>query len=346
MKMWPSLLAAVALIASLSAPRFAMAQGEPSLTIGSKAPALDIEHWVSNGQGKFQQVKDFEPGKVYVVEFWATWCGPCVMSMPHLAQTQKNYASKGVQIISVSDEDRETVDEFLAKEVRSMDDEEDEGEATETSAKQTYADLTGVYCLTCDPDGSVHKDYMEAARQNGIPTCFIVGKTGLVEWIGHPMQMDEPLEKVVGGSWDRDAFAAEMKRQEAAQAMFVKFARKMQAGSFDDAAAILDQITESMDDPEILNSISWQIYEIAAENDEFPKVLIKAATAAAEKAVAADPENGMILDTLAHLVHLNGELDRAIELQTKAVKNPGPEPQPIQDFLDQLKKEKAERDGR
>ena len=58
------------------------------LTIGSDAPAIDVEHWVQDGKGKFKPVTEFAKGKVYVVEFWATWCGPCIMSMPHLVELQ------------------------------------------------------------------------------------------------------------------------------------------------------------------------------------------------------------------------------------------------------------------
>lgn len=136
--------------------------------VGSKAPELDIEHWLSDGKGKFKKVTSFADGNIYVVEFWATWCGPCIASMPHLAEMQEKLAEKKVQIISVSDEDLETVEGFLKRELPSDD-------------EKTYADLTSAYCLTADPDKSVYKDYMLAAKQNGIPTAFIVGKKGIIE---------------------------------------------------------------------------------------------------------------------------------------------------------------------
>lgn len=407
----------------------------PMLTIGSKAPSINIEHWISDGNGKFKPVTEFEDDKVYVVEFWATWCGPCVASMPHLAETQNKFLGKGVQIISISDEDLETVNEFLERPVRgarkpAADATEDGTEKKTTQKKSvtpTYGELTSAYCLTTDPDGSVKADYMEAAGQNGIPTSFIVGKTGLIEWIGHPMSMDAPLAEIVAGKWDREAFLEEFRREQERDLLMAKLSQKMRKGDTEGALALLDDaiadaegdeetisayqqlkfrvkvssaatkiqgdeveeglaeldeiskdateqeksqismlrvnlllskglheevvktltaMTEAeMPDASLLNQLSWQIYEVAEEDKEFPKDVVTAATAAAEKAVAGDPENGMILDTLAHLMHLQGDLDRAIQLQTKAVDNAGDAPESAVEemsaFLKKLKKEKA-----
>ncbi len=193
------LLALVAcLVCAVLMPRQSV-KADDLLTVGSKAPSIDIEHWLSTGNGKFEPVKEFEPGKVYVLEFWATWCGPCVASMPHIAELQEKYADKGVQVISVSDEDLETVQGFLEKEVPGED--------------KKFGELTSVYCLTTDPDGSTHKDFFEAAGQDGIPTAFIIGKDQKIEWIGHPMEMEEVLAKVIEGSWDREAFAQKIRKR-------------------------------------------------------------------------------------------------------------------------------------
>ncbi len=180
------------------------------LGIGSKAPALDIEHWIQEGDKAFKPVTKFNEGKVYVVEFWATWCGPCIGSMPHLAELQNQYRGQGVQIISVSDETLEEVNDLLGKD--------------HPEVGKTFAEITSAYSLTTDPDRSVYDDYMEASKQQGIPTAFIVGKSGLVEWIGHPGNMDGPLEQVVNDSVDRDAFKAELKLQQELQEQMQKMA--------------------------------------------------------------------------------------------------------------------------
>ncbi len=345
------------------------------LTIGSKAPELDISHWVSNGKGKFEEVTEFKSGKVYVVEFWATWCGPCIMSMPHLVEIQKEYG-KDVQIISVSDEDLPTVVKFLMKTVRGEED-------------QLYGELTSSYCLTTDPDESVYEDYMRAAGQNGIPTAFIVGKAGEIEWIGHPMRMDKPLHQVVNDEWDREAYQKEMEAEKKAAEAFRKFAmeiRKMKkdakpeeviakidehlAGLDEDDATreqiesmristgleaggelavdAMNKLSES-DVPGMINFYAWQVVEKVRADKEVEPAMLQAACEAAKKAVDLAKEEGnkeqtaMIMDTHANLLFHCDKLDEAITVQKEAVEMSS-DPQ-LNEFLEKLIEEKKKKDA-
>ncbi len=252
-----TLLAVLGIATSKSQSVNAQEIQKPTLTIGSVAPDIDVQHWVSDGNGKFKPIKKFEAGSVYVVEFWATWCGPCIASMPHLSELQKSYADKKVQLISVSDEDLETVKQFLERPVQSSEDAED---VAADKPAQTYGQLTSNYCLTTDPDQSVSTDYMLAAGLNGIPSAFIVGKDGKIEWIGHPMSMDEPLQKVVAGSWDREAFATEYKKQQEIEMQMNQLMALAQRGDFAEALQLLEKIEKETTDPSQLQQM--QMYRI------------------------------------------------------------------------------------
>jgi thiol-disulfide isomerase/thioredoxin len=59
--------------------------------LGKSAPSLELAGWL-NGQVKPEAMK----GKIVVVDFWATWCGPCRASVPHNNDLVKKYAEKGV----------------------------------------------------------------------------------------------------------------------------------------------------------------------------------------------------------------------------------------------------------
>ena len=129
------------------------------LKVGDVAPGLSIETWV-----KGEEVS-IEKGEVYIVEFWATWCGPCRASMPHLSKLQEKYQDYAT-IIGVSDEPLATVVPFLF--------EKDKYDDTVNNDRTRYT-------LCTDPDESVKQDYFRAAGQRGIPTAFIIGKDQKVE---------------------------------------------------------------------------------------------------------------------------------------------------------------------
>jgi thiol-disulfide isomerase/thioredoxin len=343
------------------------------LTIGSTAPALDVEHWVQDGNGFFKPVTEFKAGNVYVVEFWATWCGPCIASMPHLAELQQKLRGQNVQIVSISDEPLETVESFLKRETTNK-----AGEQT------TFASITAAYSLTTDPDRSAHEDYMEAANQPGIPTAFIVGKDGKVEWIGHPMEMDEPLDQVVAGTWDRaefgEVFIAEQKLGETMQTLSrlanqgkfaeaietldaelakklpekiqnqlvsVKYQIKLMSGMVDDevAAFIRNRLTSAKGDAIGVARVAVQLLQIAqqsppvAQQPAMKGIIAEVVSATQAEVDGAEKQiQPLLLDTIAHLQEVTGDLDAAIASQEAAVAAADERTKPrLSAYLEELK---------
>ncbi len=350
------------------------ASDDGMLTIGSTAPRLDVSHWYPTELEDAEPITQLGSGEVHVVEFWATWCGPCVSSIPHINEMQKSYGDRGVTFVSITREDTETVEPFFERTVRG-----EEGDDA-----PIYGDLMKAYRVGSDPDGSTNRDYMEAAGQNGIPCAFIVGKTGKVEWIGHPMAMSEILERVVEDQWDREAYAKEFKAKKRMEALMQQIGRAFQQGDAEKANELLDKMLAESDDPrmkarvagireqmslqmfytklgedpekdldelrtrvaafegdlEQINRFVWPFAAISAQGGDVSDDLLKLAAELTEAALAETPgvEDGNVLDTLAHLYHEQGDLPKAIERQRQAVAadNPPGIQQQLQSYLDQL----------
>ena len=144
------------------------------LVPGSPAPAFTVDSFVRG-----TEVKTLELGKVHVIEFWATWCGPCVASMPHLTELQKQ--NPDVQFIGVAGFERgkdaadgtKRVDDFV----------------------KAKGDAVG-FAIAFDGDGTMAKTWMTAAKRNTIPTSFVVGKDGNIAFIGSPTaELDAAIAK-------------------------------------------------------------------------------------------------------------------------------------------------------
>lgn len=181
--------------------------GADDLGIGDSAPKLEVKEFV-----KGDEVKSFEKGKIYVVEFWATWCGPCRTSIPHLTELQKK--NKDVVFIGVSvwESDQKKVKPFVEEMGEKMDyrvalDEVGDGKANE---------------------GKMSKNWMQAAKQDGIPTAFIVNGDGKIAWIGHPREMEKPLGQIVAGKWDIAKASSDFKAAEARKVKLRTLSVKLQ----------------------------------------------------------------------------------------------------------------------
>lgn len=155
-------------------------QATDVLVPGKPAPAFTVDSFVAG-----QEFKALEPGKVHVVEFWATWCPPCVASIPHMTKLQKD--NPDVRVVGVAGFERGPDPAANRKRVQEF-----------VAAK---GDAVG-YSIAFDGDGSMGNGWMRAARRNGIPCAFVVGKDGTVEYVGSP---DEKLDEAVKAAKSKPA---------------------------------------------------------------------------------------------------------------------------------------------
>lgn len=144
----------------------------PVPEIGGKAPALSVEQIVRSEGLESDQPSALGQvplvGKVVVVEFWATWCAPCIGSIPHLNELVAQFRGSGVVFVSVTDEEREKVEGFLGR--RSID---------------------GVVAL--DTDRSVFLSY----RIGAIPRTIVIDANGVIRAMIHPSALTAQLIQAV-----------------------------------------------------------------------------------------------------------------------------------------------------
>jgi hypothetical protein len=172
------------------------------------------------------------------------------------------------------------------------------------------------------------KHWMTAADPDGIPAAFIINGEGKVAWIGHPMEMDKTLERVVAGKYDLTKAAADFKKERADNAnfsaafpeiqKFVEIARGGDAGKTAEAATRLIE-GPCKDTPRGLNHVAWTIVEKPGDkpDQKLMQVALKAALRADE---LKEGKNAEIADTLAKAYFETGDVAKALENQERAMK--------------------------
>ncbi len=275
------------------------------LKVGMKAPSLGSNANFVQGS----EVSDFKRGKTYVVEFWATWCGPCKRSIPHLNKMHKTMESEGLVIIGVSDEDERTVKNFLRKQGDRMS-----------------------YRIVSDDRRRIYKDYMEAAGQRGIPCAFVVGPDGTIQHIGNPLmeEFDGVVKKVMRGRYNAKLFKQAAPGLEAARTArkqrdwkqavhYMSEIRKVDPTVFADLA--LDQyemMLLDMDDARAANAFARQVAtKDYAHDAQFRIDLVQ--MIATDPAIPAEKRDLDLALEIANTVRLDSSVDKAQSLSLLAV---------------------------
>jgi thiol-disulfide isomerase/thioredoxin/Flp pilus assembly protein TadD len=151
-----------------------------ALEVGEPAPSLASVKWVKNGPVEIGR-------SLTVVEFWATWCGPCKTSIPKLTALNKKYHDRLI-VVGLSNEELPTLAPFVTAQGTAMD----------------YQ--VGMV------DEAVHEGYM--AGRDGIPYSFLIGADGKVIWHGHPMALKKVVAAVLAGTWNATSEARRAQQQQ------------------------------------------------------------------------------------------------------------------------------------
>lgn len=311
---------------------------QAELMVGDTAPTLQFGKWI---QG--EPIRVIDTNYVFVVEFWATWCAPCVRAIPHLNQLWREFKDKGVIIVG---QDIWDSDDAVAPFVKKM------------GNQMTYH----VALDDKNPEqkkGAMAITWMQAAGLNSIPTVFIVNQQGRIAWIGNPENLNEQvLNEIVSAQYDLAKATFEYKQKFAKnlelQVLDRKLSLALKQKKWDDAAMAVDEILtaspqyknvyagvrlrillgqEKYDEAyQFANSFSdanpddsdrqnFFAYTIVTQ-DGVKQRNLKLAEKLAERAnQSAGGTNAAVLDTLARVQFMIGKTNNAVVTEQNALAN-------------------------
>jgi thiol-disulfide isomerase/thioredoxin len=206
-----------------------------SLHIGDAAPAIKYSKWL-----KGTPVTSYQDNRLYVLEFWATWCGPCIAAMPHLSELADKYKDKATFIgVNVYEKTGDQPYESSLPAVTRF---------VNSSANRMRYDI-----IVDNNDQDMANLWLKPAGIGGIPTTFVVQK-GKIVWIGHPIKLDSILDPILAGTFDVAAFkktyevqsSASFKQGNEMKAIFTAVKEATDAKDFTKAFRAVDEGIQKM----------------------------------------------------------------------------------------------------
>ncbi|MBV4357299.1 TlpA family protein disulfide reductase [Pinibacter aurantiacus] len=187
------------------------AQNQITLRVCDLAPELKYSKWI-----KGNPVSSLNGDKIYVVEFWATWCGPCIAAMPHLSELQEKYKEQAVFIgcnvwEGAHSSEKKKYEDYLPSIMRFV---------------NSSANRMSYNVIADNNEEEMSRNWLRAAGLEGIPQTFVI-KNGKVLWIGNPVELDKVMDGVVKGTFD---ISVNKKESEAKASETREMAERIRAG--------------------------------------------------------------------------------------------------------------------
>lgn len=165
---------------------------------GDPAPPIRASAWIRG-----EPVEQYESGRVYVVDLWATWCAPCLTTMPLLARFQERFRDRvTIVAMNVWEMNPDRVPGLVESRADSM---------------PRFVALDSIPPGKEANEGLTSLAFVGVTETISIPRTFLIDGVGRVAWIGTPHDLEEPLAAVLAGTWDLEThareYALEMERE-------------------------------------------------------------------------------------------------------------------------------------
>lgn len=235
----------------------------------------------------------WEEGDLYILECWATWCGPCIRAIPHVDELFDKYQEKGLHVIGMNvwEDGKDKVAKFV----------------------ETKGDGMSYPVAYVGKGGDFEETWLKPAGVRGIPHAFLV-KNGKLLFTTHPASItEETIEAILAGGDQEKALIEKIQKAEAAQGAIQEQVQKFMAASeAGDAEAMTTAMTEIEKlDPDFAHlgrmktdvAIARKDWDAVAaalkESKDEQSSLMAAVTIARKTDGAADEPPAALLETVA-----------------------------------------------